>query len=357
MDTLRKVVSAAILLAMLTVCASLSNAAPEDEDGGQDLTAQENENGGVDLTAKPVILTVDGLNFATFGCEKEVFQDINEPPGQYFGEEPGVSPHVQACSLVGLVMRALNRPLNDPEYLNTDLKAICGAAGGIDAGQPQACGEFYYPGFYWNGDQRESRPAVEALKARIIKAAGDAWNKKKPFMIVAHSWGCILTAEALGEIEDFRLAPGLQVDKLVTIGNPLGGKKYQAAVLALIGSQKFFVQPKKAKSIGKWVNYWASRDIISGPLYIKDANIENHQIDADPKFDQAEIAIRKQISIFDPAGRKQAIADLDKLYVPQCTGLWHSIYVEGGGKIVLPSIQQTLDVVTYPIMLKELSSI
>ncbi|MCX5785085.1 MAG: hypothetical protein NTX59_05310 [Elusimicrobia bacterium] len=366
MNNLHKAVAAVILSAILTVCASLSKAAPEDEDGGPDLTAQKNENGGVDLTAKPVILTVDGLNFRTFGCGKEIYEGRSQIsiPAAYTLRDL----NRDTCKVVDMVAGFLfrDRDANETEYLYKDLKKICGAG---------ACGEFFGSGFYWNGDERQSRPVVDDLKKDIKLAAAYASSKKRPLIMVVHSWGCMLTVEALGEIESE--GGGVQVAKLVTLGNPIGGfnlshpfggLKYKAAVRALITDQNFFMEPHMLRSVGKWVNYWASRDWVSSELHIHDQDIKNIQIDADPKYNEAAEVVRHMISGYlnlDLQGPEQqekleeAKADIEKIgFGPGPTGVWHSIYMEGGGKISLPSISQTpLDVGTYPMMEKELSSI
>lgn len=307
---------------------------------------------------RPVILTVDGLNFKTFGCGKEIYSSAPTSHQNIANRA--------ACAAVDILAKLSfgSKALNDANYLNGDLKNICS----------ESCGEFYKEDFYWNGNVGESRKAVNSLKAKILEAAAYASedrSKPRPLIIAAHSWGCVLTAEALAEIEGDKIP--LRVDKLITLGSPLGtsnsgrifgGAKYQLAVHALIVKQNFYTDLKKLHSVKKWVNYWASRDWVSQELNIEGQNIENIQLDAGPEYSKAEAEVRNKIATYsDPElGNNErlmeALDDIEKIgYGAGPTGVWHSIYMEGKSRIDLQSIHKTLDMRMYPVLEQELSEI
>jgi hypothetical protein len=127
-----------------------------------------------------------------------------------------------------------------------------------------------------------------------------------------------------------------------------------AAAAALIGGQNFFMEPKRASSVGEWVNYWAGRDFISSPLSIADRNVK---VDAGAEFAEAEERARELLFVYQLGPEfDKAKADHAKLSSPGSTGVWHSLYFDGG-KLDLPSLGRTLDTGMGGTIVGELSNI
>ena len=83
--------------------------------------------------------------------------------------------------------------------------------------------------------------------------AASAKVKGAPCVIVAHSWGTVLAVEALAELDADGRGAGLTVDKLVTMGSPLGSKLYSLAIDGLISRQNFYAAPRRAASMSSAV--------------------------------------------------------------------------------------------------------
>lgn len=239
------------------------------------------------LAAQPVILAVDGIDPA-------------------------------ACTL----------PWQSPRegYLRDSLGQLCNGS----------CGEFKV--FDWNRDITNSRAAVEALKARINEVGAEAANpgNPRPFVIVAHSWGGVLTGEALAELGNdlpFRIS------KVVTVGTPLGNGIYTTMVYSRLRYQGFYEEPQPAPSVDVWVNFWLKRDPVSSPLSIRDMYIDNRQLDSDPSFDQLEADINGKCTGLDSPYCYEAIRD-GKVMASN-TDVWHSAYFTDFN-IPLNSVGQTL---------------
>lgn len=237
--------------------------------------------------AQPVILAVDGLD-------------------------------PSACALPGQHPRE--------GYLREELGERCG----------DSCGEFKV--FDWNRDITNSRAAVDALREAIKTYGAEAADpdNPRPFVIVAHSWGGVLTGEALAELGNdlpFRIS------KVVTIGTPLGNNLYKTAVYTRLRFQGFFEEPQPAPSVDSWVNFWISRDPVSSPLSIDGMAIRNVQLDSDPSFDQLEARISGMCLGMDSPVCYDAINDGKVMRTN--TDVWHSAYFTDFN-IPLNSVGETL---------------
>lgn len=129
--------------------------------------------------------------------------------------------------------------------------------------------------YAWSGDIAQTRPAVEDLKRNLLQAVEVARNDGRPLMVVAHSWGGVLSYLALRELgEGGKLKEG-DVDLLLTIHTPLGMRTPDPnlATVALARQQvvygavrQFAKGELRPVQAGAWRNYWSPRDWLSGPI-------------------------------------------------------------------------------------------
>lgn len=281
---------------------------------------------GTARAQRPVILAVDGLKFHDLGCDTS---------GAVLGP----------TTLCGVIYLASKLYESNPDlgYLKGTLEENCGGSCGdfvpLNAedvtGDPALDGG---PGFIWDRKISNSRTAVNALKAAIQYYGAKASEAGRPFIIVAHSWGGALTGQALAELDPlpFRVA------KVVTIGTPLGGMLYSAAVLQLIPGQGFYLTPRTVSSADMWVNYWAKRDMISSPLDVPGMVVSNIQLDGDSSFDEVSRDLRDAAADMAWDGDRSVLGeDCNAMLPPASTGVWHEIYFRYSD-IDLPSMQKTV---------------
>jgi pimeloyl-ACP methyl ester carboxylesterase len=258
----------------------------------------------------PTVLDVHGLDFSKISCD----------PGSIQG-----AAHNEACYQAAKIFAGAGagRGEFDDRYFDLGVRGLCG----------DDCAEV--TGFTWGGDIKTSRAAVDRLKEEIVSLGTLAKKKGAPFIIIAHSWGTVLSAEALAELDNDPRTEGFTVDKFVTMGSPLGSTLYSLAIDGLISRQNFYAEPQRGASIKKWVNYYASRDLISSKVPKADENV---RMDADAKYDEAENNVRMMAAAYIP----QAMDDMKYFTLQGGTEIWHaayyseqSIYLDSLGKYLV----------------------
>lgn len=137
--------------------------------------------------------------------------------------------------------------------------------------------------FGWSGDYAQTESELRKLKARIISNYSRASSEGRPFVMITHSWGTVLSYRALKDLYADGKLPENAVHSLVTLGSPLSKEdepnqegKSQAAgpsfgvVTTLSGAVKEYgewVGPEVLDDVvGSWRNYWIKGDLISGPI-------------------------------------------------------------------------------------------
>lgn len=265
----------------------------------------------------PTILTVHGLDPAAISCDPGSVQNFV---------------HNEACYAAAALFSRMGDGDFDDSYLDYNVNKLCGP----DCAQVTS--------FRWGGDIKNSRASVDRLKEEILALGRSARRKGAPFIIIAHSWGTVLTAEALAEMDGDGTAGDLRVHKLVTLGSPLGGTAYSLAVNGLISGQRFFSAPKRAASIVKWENYYTARDIISSRVKLADENVV---IDSDPKYASAQGRLGDMLMLVNVPGYEEkvseALADMENFSVARETMLWHAAYFTRH-QLVLKSLGETLTI-------------
>ena len=272
-----------------------------------------------EFVSTPSILTVHGLNPAAIACDPGSVQNFA---------------HNEACYAAAALFSKMGDPERfDDSYLDESVKGLCRG----DCGRVTA--------FRWGGDIKTSRAAVERLKEEILRLGRQAREQGAPFIIIAHSWGTVLTAEALAEMDGDATAGDLRVDKLVTLGSPLGAAAYSLAVNGLISGQNFYQKPRRAAQVARWDNYYAPRDLISSRVALADSNTA---IDSDPKYDDAERRLEELLLLQagTPGGQELTAGtarDLQHFTLAGATELWHAAYFTRH-RLQLDSLSETLDI-------------
>jgi pimeloyl-ACP methyl ester carboxylesterase len=265
----------------------------------------------------PTVLTVHGLNAAAISCDPASVQNFA---------------HNEACYAAASVFSKIGPAEFDDSYLDYHVNKLCGP----DCAQITS--------FRWGGDIKDSRAAVDRLKDEIVSLGKSARLKGAPFIIISHSWGTVLAAEALAELDDYGTAEDLRVEKLVTLGSPLGTKAYSLAINSLICGQRFYGTPRRASSVAKWANYYTDRDVISSKIQFADENIA---IDSDAKYSAAENELRTLSLTYDVPGYEDraaaAIEDLKHFSLAAGTELWHAAYFTSHS-LPLKSLGSTLEI-------------
>ncbi len=93
------------------------------------------------------------------------------------------------------------------------------------------------------------------LKVPLLKK-----NYEKPFSIIAHSWGTVISYDVLFDFDQDRI--DFSLDKLFTFGSPLWLLKEADEILSVL----HYKGAKKLNNINKWINSYAEGDPIGGTL-------------------------------------------------------------------------------------------
>jgi hypothetical protein len=131
--------------------------------------------------------------------------------------------------------------------------------------------------FAWSRDADDTVETVEDLREFLLEKYGQAQNESKRFIIVAHSWGTVLSYLALSS--QSMQVPGSEqvyVDLYITLGSPLGTDNAHGGINypeeTIVSNYTFnWVNRYDFCAVcfplvEKWSNYWAWGDVISGPL-------------------------------------------------------------------------------------------
>lgn len=269
----------------------------------------------------PVILNINGLDPAKISCNAGSIA---------YGTVSG-SIHNNACwAAKEIFSRAMKNDF-DENYFAEGLADVCGSG----------CPDMN--GFTWDGDISQSRAVVDALKERILQLGVPARKRGAPFIIIAHSWGTVLAMEALAELDmDPEAAGTFTVDKLITMGSPLFSAiagnytLYNAALDTLICDQGFEPAPRRAGSIAYWLNYYASRDKISGRVPLADDNV---RVDDDADYAYLE----DHVQAMSAAAIPEAMKDSANFSAANATLNWHSSYYKRIS-VYLNSMQAYMDI-------------
>lgn len=153
--------------------------------------------------------------------------------------------------------------------------------------------------FDWGRDPSLSQGCEMDLENFLNDKYNLAQSKNKKFVIVAHSWGTVLSYTALTRIN-------IKVDLFITLGSPLGSMNAYSHWIPALGRiltsgntnltfpDGTYVVPyytnlhlneaginkiSKLPGISRWVNFWDWGDIFSGPLNNADSDIEDIRMD------------------------------------------------------------------------------
>ena len=109
-------------------------------------------------------------------------------------------------------------------------------------------------------DTEETVTELSQILKPLSKASRDAG---KPFVIIAHSWGTVLSYMALSRDDE------IIVDNFITLGSPLNAQL--PVVKETVDS--YLDSLEALPNIKQWCNYWADCDPISGAIPIANENI------------------------------------------------------------------------------------
>ncbi len=128
--------------------------------------------------------------------------------------------------------------------------------------------------FDWSRDPGDTEKTVPELE-RLIAQTYDAYKGSgRPIFILAHSWGSVLTHQALHNLENYR--PDLRIDKLITAGSPLIPANFVVKLFMKveIDNAHLLKAVTKPASVKAWHNIWSSRDAYSNFIPAADTNYQ-----------------------------------------------------------------------------------
>ena len=142
---------------------------------------------------------------------------------------------------------------------------------------------FSLPGSQWNGNAETTKQAVDYLRAFLRSKYNEAKSQNKKFIVVAHSWGTVLSYLALSY--ESKGSDPINCDLYVLLGSPLGSANaphlsYPAVnvltyptegvisiyVIEWLQRLKFSSCFNCYPHADRVINFWVWGDIISGPL-------------------------------------------------------------------------------------------
>ena len=112
--------------------------------------------------------------------------------------------------------------------------------------------------FYWSGDPAYTGYAVESLTGILRDISDQNKITNAPLVIIAHSWGTALAYITL------KKNPDIIVDKLITMGSPLGQSVLSAVGFATRDILLWQGVPSidSLPNVGVWHNYWTACDWV-----------------------------------------------------------------------------------------------
>lgn len=171
--------------------------------------------------------------------------------------------------------------------------------------------------FGWSRDPADTEKTVPELEKTIIGTYDAYKNTGRPVYILAHSWGSVLTHEALHRVEKYR--PDVKIDKLITAGSPLVPANFVVKLFMKLEIKKEHLEKAVTKpSIVKvWRNIWATRDAYSNAIPAADSNFQ-----ADSEVENVEPTLINLI-LHNKLLKKEARKDLFKI---RNIKDWHASY-------------------------------
>jgi len=146
--------------------------------------------------------------------------------------------------------------------------------------------------FVWGGETSDTDDAVKDLKEKIRLGFRASKVERKPFVIIAHSWGGVLVYKALHQLA--KEGDKVVVDNLITMGTPVGYLKQLRVVdrgqgntecrsttrdarpIAITTKQELckhakelvgqVEKPRGLVKIENWTNYYSLDDTFSQPI-------------------------------------------------------------------------------------------
>ncbi len=148
--------------------------------------------------------------------------------------------------------------------------------------------------YQWSRDASQTAQVVDDLRKVLRQNYAKAKSEDKRLVIVAHSWGTVLTFLALA-LESAGNDP-IASDLYVTLGSPIGAGNVVSAPDFMSTAVSGLVRDYTAgwiagvlssgncmtclpKINGSWKNYWAITDYLSGPLSPTFAPVIDTQVD------------------------------------------------------------------------------
>ena len=171
--------------------------------------------------------------------------------------------------------------------------------------------------FAWSRDPGDTEKTVPELEKKII-ATYDAYKATgRPIFMLAHSWGSVLTHEALHRIERYR--PDVKIDKLITAGSPLVPANFVVSLFIKYEIRKENLEKAVTKpgNVKTWRNFWATRDAYSNAIPAADFNLQ-----ADADVENVEPTLISLI-LHNKLLKKEARRDLFKI---RDLKAWHGAY-------------------------------
>ena len=268
-----------------------------------------------DYGNRPIILDVHGLDFHQFTCSD--FKTLNAALGM-----PAAAAQEAPCTMLGMGIALFKQQLGEyhNDYFAKDIERLCPDCDRRD--------------FTWSGAIHDSRAVVDQLSASVRSLSAEARSAKRPFVIVSHSWGTVLAAETLAEMDVN--GEDISVDQLVTLASPLGGAFYKSAINDVIPDSMFFQAPRRARFVKNWINYYSKRDVISHSLALADYNVSMDSYIDTASYEtkiQAFLSgyLHGQYPTTPSSVRDEAFQSLDQIKLgPTVSGamIWHSCYME-----------------------------
>jgi len=128
--------------------------------------------------------------------------------------------------------------------------------------------------FIWSRNALDSAEAAAKLMEEIKDLSAKAAREGKKFHIFSHSWGTLLSHTALHRLA--RSNANADIATWVTCGSPLipANKIVRKYVVYMVENGNLEKDVAFPKNVRRWVNVWASRDLMSNTIPASTVNIE-----------------------------------------------------------------------------------
>jgi hypothetical protein len=266
----------------------------------------------------PVVMTVPGLNFGKIGWGPFQLKYMLELYKKLFPakkmDEADIAAAVTSFGRDYFLIDDANPAPEQPEtrampdnYLEVKLKELP---------EYQDHNLVIVP-FPWSRDPADSETTVPQLEKAITAMYDQYKGTGRPLFILAHSWGSVLTHEALHRLEKDR--PDVKVDKLITAGSPLIPANFVVTLFVKTEVEKehLLKSVTKPSNLKVWHNIWSSRDAYSNNIPAAD---QNFQTDADVEKVEPTLV---DLILHNKLLSKAARGDLFKI---RDIKAWHSSY-------------------------------